>query len=267
MDKILEVNALTHTFKDKIIFDGLQFSINKSTTNLILGPNSCGKTTLIRLLCGIFKSNNNIVVNDISLNKRNLKDYLLSIGVIFFDDDNKFLFDRVIDELSFPLENLNYKKSDINKRINEVTDMLDLHNSVNKNIKDLNTYEEAKVLLALAIIHKPKIIFLDNALGKLSRKESQKLFTILNKIKKDITICITSNSIEDILLFDNVLVIGKEKILMEGTPKDILEQDNELTKLGILIPSMIDLSLKLGFYGLLDEVITDVDRMVDRLWK
>ena len=38
MDKILEVNALTHTFKDKVIFDGLQFSIKKSTTNLILGP-------------------------------------------------------------------------------------------------------------------------------------------------------------------------------------------------------------------------------------
>ena len=116
MDKILEVNELNHSFKNKTIFNNLQFSIKKSTTNLILGPNACGKTTLIRLLCGIFKSKNNVTVNNVVLNKNNLNDYLLSIGVVFFDDQNKFLFDKVIDELSFPLENLNYSRKSIKCR-------------------------------------------------------------------------------------------------------------------------------------------------------
>lgn len=266
MDKILEVNSLNHSFNDKVIFNNLQFSIKKSTTNLILGPNSCGKTTLIRLLCGIFKSSNNITVNNVVLNKNNLKDYLLSIGVVFFDDQNKFLFDKVIDELSFPLENLNYKRRDIKNRINEVKELLQLWDIVNKKIEDLTPFEEVKTLIGVSIMHKPKIIFLDNALSKLTRIEVKELFTILNEIKQDITICITSSNMEDILLFDNVIVIGEEEII-EGTPKKVLEKDNELTRRGLFIPSMIDLSLKLGFYGLLDDIITDVNWMVDRLWK
>lgn len=266
MDKILEVNELNHSFKNKTIFNNLQFSIKKSTTNLILGPNSCGKTTLIRLLCGIFKSKNNVTVNNVVLNKNNLNDYLLSIGVVFFDDQNKFLFDKVIDELSFPLENLNYSRKSIKNRINEVKEILQLGDIVNKKIEDLTTLEEVKTLIGVSIMHNPKIIFLDNALSKLTRVEVKELFDILDKLKQDTTICITSSNMEDILLFDNVIVIGSDEII-EGTPKEVLEKDNELAKRGLFVPPMIDLSLKLGFYGLLDEVITDVNGMVDRLWK
>lgn len=266
MDKILEVNALNHSFNNKVIFDNLQFSIKKTTTNLILGPNSCGKTTLIRLLCGIFKSNNNVTVNNVILNKKNLNDYLLSIGVVFFDDQNKFLFDKVIDELSFPLENLNYSRKSIKNRINEVKEILQLGDIVNKKTENLTALEEVKILIAVSIMHNPKIIFLDNALSKLIRSEVKELFNILDKLKQDTTICITSSNLEDILLFDNVIVIGSDEII-EGTPKEVLEKDNELSKRGLFIPSMIDLSLKLGFYGLLDDIITDVNGMVDRLWK
>jgi len=267
MDKILQVNGLTHSFNKKVIFDNLQFSIKKSTTNLILGPNSCGKTTLIRLLCGILASENNITVNNIVLNKKNLKDYLLSIGVVFFDDHNKFLFDNVIDELSFPLENLSYKKEVINARIDEIKNIFKLDDCINKDIEKLTEFEKVKVLIGLSIIHKPKIIFLDNALSKLKWEEVKDLFTILDNIKEETTICITSSSMEDILLFDNVIVFGNNKNLIEGSPKEVLEKDNELTKLGLQLPLMIDLSLKLGFYGLLDDVITDVNGMVDKLWK
>lgn len=266
MDKILEVNELNHSFNNKVIFDNLQFSIKKATTNLILGPNSCGKTTLIRLLCGIFKSKNNVTVNNVDLNKNNLNDYLLSIGVVFFDDQNKFLFDKVIDELSFSLENLNYKRKDIKNRIDEVREILQLGDIVNKKTDDLTDLEEVKTLIAVSIMHNPKIIFLDNALSNLTRNEVKELFNILDKLKRDITICITSSNMEDILLFDNVVVIG-DKDIIEGTPKEVLAKDNELAKRGLFIPSMIDLSLKLGFYGLLDDIITDVNGMVDRLWK
>lgn len=267
MDNLLEINNLSYSYQDKLIFNDLQISIKKETLNLILGPNSCGKTTLIRLLSGILPSNNNISVNTILLNKKNLKAYLLSIGVVFFDDNNKFLFDKVIDELAFPLENLNHKKDNIINRIYEVRDLLELHNCINKNTCDLTTYEQVRVLIGVAIIHKPKVIFLDNILSNLNDQESKKIFRLLDKIKKDITICITSSDIKNILYFDNVIVINDGKAIMEDTPNNILSKDNELSKMGIAIPHMIDLSLKLSFYGLVDEVITDVDRMVDELWK
>jgi len=267
MDNLLEINSLSYSYKDKSIFNDLRISIKPETTNLILGPNSSGKTTLIRLLCGILPSNDIINLNGISLNKKNIRDYLLSIGVVFFDDNNKFLFDKVIDELAFPLENLNYKRKDISNRIDEVKKLLEIQNCINKNIGDLTYFEQVKVLIGVSIMHNPKIIFLDNILSKLNTSEVKKIFKILNKIKKEITICITSSSMDNILFFDNVIVINKGTTVISDTPNKVLEHDNELARMGLLIPPMIDLSLKLSFYGLVDEIITDVDRMVDILWK
>ena len=267
MDNLLEINNLNYSYKNKNVFNNLQISIKSNTTNLILGPNSSGKTTLIRLISGILPTNNFINIDSISLNKKNYKEYLLSIGVVFFDDNNKFLFDTVIDELTFPLENLNYTKDEINNRVNEIKNLLDLENCIHKNISDLTNFEKVKVLLGVSIIHKPKIIFLDNILLKLNENELKKFFKLLNKIKKSSTICITSTTMDSILNFDNVIVINNGKTLITGTPEDVLKNDNELAKAGLMIPPMIDLSLKLGFYNLVDEIITDVDGMVDKLWK
>ena len=267
MENVLEINNLNFTYKKDYIFEDLQFSIKKEQLTLILGSCSCGKTTLIRLITGLLPSNDKIVLNGISLNKKNLKEYLLNFGVVFYDDNYLFLSETVINELTFPLENLLYPKKEIIDRVNEVSKLFQLDNCLNKNISTLTTFEKVKVLIATSIMHRPKVIFLDNILKDLSNNEINKLFTVLNKIKKEISIVITSSSLDNILNFDKVLVIGNKKILLNGSPKEVLMQDNELTKLGLAIPPMIDLSLKLNFYGVLDDVITDVDRMVDTLWK
>jgi len=264
---LLQVNNLSYSYKEKQIFENLQFSIKKSSLNLILGSNSSGKTTLIRLLTGILPSNDCISIDDIKLNKNNLHDYLLSFGTVFFDCECKFLFDTVKEELSFPLENLNYKKKEIEKRIEEVSNILNIYDCIDKKVNELTNFEQAKVLIAVSILHNPKIIFLDNPLKKLSMIEQKNIVELLNKIKKDITVCITSSKLDNVLMFDNILVLGNGNIAMQGKPLDIINKDNELAKLGINIPSMIDLSIKLQFYGILkDEVVTEVDRMVDKLW-
>lgn len=267
MDNLLEINNLNYSYKDKIVLRDLQFSIKSSTTNLILGCNSCGKTTLIRLLCGILPSEGCITVDGITLTQNNLKQYLLSIGVVFFDDTHKFLFEKVIDELAFPLENLNYKKKDIINRIYEVRDLLDLQDCLNKKVQDLTYYEQVLVLIATSIMHNPKIIFLDNILSKLTEEEVTKLFFLLNKIKTNTSICVTSSNMRDVLYFDKVIVLQEGSTLLQGVPSDVLKEDNSLAKAGLILPPMIDLSIKLGFYELLDDIITDVDRMVDTLWK
>lgn len=267
MEDLLQVNDLNFSYENKQIFNNLHFSIKKGTINLILGTNSSGKTTLIYLLTGILPSNNCIQVNDIYLNKENLKEYMLSIGVVFFDDQNKFLFEKVIDELAFPLENLNYKKKDITNRLYEIRTLFRLESCINKKIDELTEYEKVKVLIATSLIHRPKIVFLDNILSRLNESECKDLFKILQEVKKDITFCIASSSLDNILLFDSVIVLGDKNVKIEGNPNEVLQQDNELSKLGFIIPSMIDLSLKLNFYGVLDNIITDVDGMVDKLWK
>ena len=65
---------------------------------------------------------------------------------------------------------------------------------------------------------------------------------------------------------DRVLVMDDGNIKYSGNLDDILKHDNDLTKLGIDIPIMMDMSLKLQFYDLLDKVILNAEEMVDELW-
>ena len=78
---------------------------------------------------------------------------------------------------------------------------------------------------------------------------------------------VTTTNLEEIIDSDYTYVLNNGNIIMEGQPLSILREESILNRAGLELPFMIDLSLKLEFYELLNEEITDMDRMVDTLWK
>ena len=122
---------------------------------------------------------------------------------------------------------------------------------------------------ATSIVNSPKILFLDDIFKYLSKKEKTEMFKILNAIISElhISILFTTSMIDDIVDLDNIIVVTDNKIVLNGSFKEIILQDNELTKYGFKIPIMIDLSRKLQFYNLIEDIYYDVDKVVDTLWK
>ena len=118
-------------------------------------------------------------------------------------------------------------------------------------------------------MHQPRIIFLDDIFENLKYEEYVEISKYLNKIveKYNITILYTTNRLENCLLSDKVVVIDEGKIILYDTLEEILKEDNTLSKNGLIMPIMVDLSLKLQFYGLVDEVIMDIEGLVDKLWQ
>lgn len=265
MNSILSVRNLFFSYKKDIIFENVSFDIMPNTINCITGPNKCGKTTLIKLLCGIYKTKDCIIFDKDVLNKKNFNNYIKNIGVIFNQSNNKFLFDDVCHELIFPLENLNMSKTDIKIRVNEVVDMFDLNLILDKQNNELSEFDKVKILLSSVIIYSPKILFLDSIFDNLKYDEFIYFINILKKLK--LTVLFTTNN----LLFSNesdkLIIISDSNILYDDNPEKVYEHDNVLSKLGLSIPTMIDLSLKLKFYDLLDQIIISPERLVDELWK
>ena len=98
--------------------------------------------------------------------------------------------------------------------------------------------------------------------------EKQIKDTLINYKKSfNITIIETTSNLEDVVDSDYLYVIGNGGILIEGKPLVVFREDSLLTRIGLALPFMVDLSLKLEFYELLDHIETDVYRMVDDLWK
>ena len=82
----------------------------------------------------------------------------------------------------------------------------------------------------------------------------------------ELIVVLTTSNLEDAIYSDAVLVIDQGYIRYSGRLSDVLEHDNALAKMGIEIPVMMDMSLKLKFYNLLNQVILNEEEMVDALW-
>lgn len=266
MMDILKIENLKFSYSDCIIFDDLSFSLKERTINAVLGTNSSGKTTLIKLLSAILISNKSIYLDNLNLTKRTFKEYSKLIGVCFY---NNFLFEDVVSELVFSLENLNYSNKNIKKRLDEISELFEINQLLRKKINQLTELERVKVAIASTIMHQPKIIFLDDMFDNLKYKEYIEISKYLNKIveRYNITVLYTTNNLENCLISDNVIFIDEGKIILQDTVEEILKKDNTLAKNGLIMPIMVDLSLKLQFYGLVNEVVMDVEGMVDKLWQ
>ena len=269
-NELLKVENLSFSYDYKIVFDNISFEVDKNTINACLCSNNCGKTTLIRLLSGIDElKDGNVSVNGIDLNKDNFSDYQLEVGTVLEDIDNQFICDKVNDELRYPLVNLGCKEKEIQERVDLISQLMKISVILGKDILRLSYFEKIKVLIAASVIHSPKLLLLDDIFRFLIDKDKKELFSLLKNLKSKInlTILFTTSSLMDAKESDNIIVINDRQVVMNDSFESIIINDNELSKMGIEIPLMIDLSRKLEFYNLIDKLYYDPDKVVDKLWK
>ena len=265
---MITIRNLTFKYRTKDMFDNVDMDIEKGKITSIIGPNGSGKSTLVKILVGLYRYNGKIEINNIPLLKDNRKEIRKNIGVVFTNPDNQFVAETVMDDIAFTLENMNYKKIDIRKKIEEVSKYLGIYDILECNPHDLNSNQKQLVSLASALVHDPKILILDEALTMLDPYDKEKILKILKELNsKGLTILNISHDIEDTLISDKIYVLDKGKIVLSGTKEEVYKEEDKLHKLGFELPFMVELSNRLMFYDLIDHVIYDMEEMVDILWK
>lgn len=269
MGKYLVVEDLNFSYGNKNILSNLSFSLEKGELISFLSTNGGGKTTLIKLLSGLLPSKNNIKFKGLALNKENGKIYLSNMGVVFSDLDRQFLKETVVEELRNPLLNLIWSEAKIKKRVLEIAEELEIRELLQYKIEDLSDFEKLRVLLATSILHQPKFLFLDDVHRLLDDVAAEYLNKILKKLSvlHEISIINTSSNLRDVSYSDRIFLLEKGKIVLEDDFDKLLSKDNRLAKAGIVIPTMMDVSLKLQFYDLIDDLILDERKLVNKLWK
>ena len=124
------------------------------------------------------------------------------------------------------------------------------------------------VALAAALVHDPKILILDEALVRIDNQDKVKILEIIQKIyqEKKMTIINVTHDMEETIYGDDIIVIDSGKIVLKG-PKELVLKEEKFYELGLELPFMAALSLKLQYYNLIDEMIFDMDELVNILWK
>jgi len=242
------------------LFGHISLEIKENDFATISGPNNCGKTTLLRIINREIITENNINILNNDINSYRIKDYSEIVQCIIPEEES-FQEETLEEELLL----YNSEK----KEIDEILKGLKCKKLHKKKFASMNKKEILLSQLIITLIQKPQILLIDQLSIILEEKETIEVLKYLNiyRGKHNITILYTTLNLLESLEADQLYIINNGKIDISGKPIEVLQQDNRINKIGLKIPFMIDLSVKLKDYELIDEVELDKHRMVNMLWK
>ena len=220
---IISISNVCKNYKTKKALDNVSLEIKKGELFGLLGVNGAGKTTLIKILCGLTKkTSGNVLINDLNLD--NDIDKIKEIIDISPQETS------VAQNLTVK-ENLNFFANIYNttNKIEEVVNIFKLNDVLNQKAKTLSGGYKRRLSIAIALISQPKILFLDEPTLGLDVFARRELWKIIDELKKNITIILTSHYLEEIEnLCDRVAILSNGKLLQTGTIKEI--KQNTKTK-------------------------------------
>ena len=215
---IITIENVCKNYKTKKALDNVSLTIEKGELFGLLGVNGAGKTTLIKILCGLTrKTSGTITISNYDID--NDIDKIKEIIDVSPQETAVANNLTVKENLEF-FANI-YNISDTNA-LNEVIDIFKLSEVLNQRAKTLSGGYKRRLSIAIALISKPQILFLDEPTLGLDVFARRELWNIIKKLQKNITIILTSHYLEEIEnLCDRVAVLSNGKLLKVGTIEEI----------------------------------------------
>ncbi|APH17934.1 ABC transporter ATP-binding protein [Clostridium botulinum] len=216
MEKIISMKNVTKDFKENRALKSLTFSIEEGEIFGFLGPSGAGKTTTIKLLTSqLIPTSDEVKVfgKDVYLNK---KEIVKNIGIL---SDTSGMYDRlsVLDNLML--------FADINavskKNVLEILDKIGMKDTIKKEVKKLSKGMKQRLMIARAVLHKPKLLFLDEPTSSLDPGTTLEIHKLLRTLNEEgTTIFLTThNMFEADKLCDRVAFLNDGEIVDMGNPQ------------------------------------------------
>ena len=215
---MIEVSNLRKTFDTIEALKGISFNIQQGECYGLLGPNGAGKTTTISIMSTILEaSEGKVSIAGYDL-KKNPLECKRNIGVV---TQEIALYNELsaYDNLLFWGGTYNVPKTELTKRIDETLDQLGLTDRKNDKVKTYSGGMKRRVNIASALLHRPKVLFMDEPTVGIDPQSRNLIFEVVEKLHKEgMTIVYTTHYMEEAeRLCDRIGIIDDGEIIAEGT--------------------------------------------------
>lgn len=238
---VIEVKNLVKKFGNKKVINEINFKVSEGEIFGFLGPSGAGKTTLIKMLIGEYSiTSGDAKLFDVVPNK--LNDSIMNkISAVM---DNFGLYERltVFENMEVFANIYNTDK----KEIDTILKKVELYDSKKTITSKLSKGMRQRLILARALINKPKLLFLDEPTSGLDPATSLKIHNLLFELKKSgTTIFLTTHNMEEATkMCDEVALLHLGKIVEFGTPKDICMRHNKYNVYNVITKDNKEITFK-----------------------
>jgi len=258
---LIEVDNVTHVYNDEnnvTALKDINLSIDRGEFIGIVGHTGSGKSTLVQLFNGlIIPSAGSVNVNgkNITSEKSNLKETRRHVGLVFQYPEHQLFEETVYKDIAFGPKNLDFTEEEIEKRVKEVMELvnLDYEEFKNRSPFNLSGGQQRRVAIAGVLALKPEVLVLDEPSAGLDPQGRRRLAALLKYLYSELemTIILISHRMEEIAeLSTRVIVMHNGEIVMDDSPIGVFAKEQKLHKLALDLPQITEILHRLKDKGL-----------------
>jgi len=250
--------------------DKLDLEIKEGDFVAILGHNGSGKSTLAKHMNAILLPTEGTVWVDgiVTTDEGKLLEIRKTVGMVFQNPDNQIVATVVEDDVAFGPENMGVPSQEIRKRVDDALAVVRMSEFATKAPHLLSGGQKQKVAIAGIIAMKPDCIILDESTSMLDPRGRKEVMSTVKKLNKEenITLIHITHFMEEAVDADYIYVMEEGEIVLEGTPKEVFVNIEQLQNLGLDVPPMTLLSSELRKHDIqISQDILTVEEMIDSL--
>ncbi|HBT20939.1 MAG TPA: energy-coupling factor transporter ATPase [Peptococcaceae bacterium] len=244
---------------EAVALENINLSINKGEFLGIIGPTGSGKSTLVQLFNGLIMPHRGKVLVD-GIDLSDLKGYQLReirrrIGLVFQYPENQLFGETVAEDIAFGPRNLGFKEEDVHRRVKEAMEFvgLDYESFKDRSPFTLSGGEMRRTAIAGILAMGPEVLVLDEPSAGMDPRGRREILSRIAGIHKELKIAVVlvSHNMDDIARFaQRVIVLNEGKIVLEGTPQEIFSLGEKIRDLGLDVPPITELVLRLKKRGI-----------------
>ena len=240
------------------VLHDLSIEIEEGEFVAVLGHNGSGKSTFAKLLNLILTPTGGKLwvmgkdLTDENLSDEDVMELRRNLGMVFQNPDNQLVATIVEDDVAFGPENLGVSSPDIRKRVDEVLGYVGMTEYAKHEPHRLSGGQKQRVAIAGVMAMMPECIIFDEStamLDPLGRKDVMEAIERLNR-DKGITVIMITHYMDEAARADRVIVLDDGRLILDGTPSEVFEEEARLRECGLAIPQCTELIHKLRAAGI-----------------
>lgn len=260
--------SFTYT-NESYVLEDLSVEIPQGQFVCVLGANGSGKSTFSKLINALLLPDKGEVKVDglITSDAQNTFAIRSKAGSVFQNPDDQIVASLVENDVAFGPENLGIPNPELRERVEAALAQVGLTGFEKRETNALSGGQKQRVAIAGILAMEPQILIFDEASAMLDPRGRRGLMRVCKELHaQDMTIIMITHYMEEAAEADRVLVLREGKIVLDGTPEEVLTQDAELRKLNLGIPFATQLSRLLQDKGIDIPTFVDREPLKEALW-